>query len=256
MKFPQPTSHLAHDYRALVKRWKAFARGAGLKLRPFARSGDEELYVMVTSESVARTGVPYVYISAGVHGDEPAPPWGLLDWAETHAELLKRHPFILFPTLNPTGLILNTRADHRGQDLNRSFNLPDQPVVEAWRTVVGDRSMSLGLCLHEDYDGQGCYVYELNAGPKILGTSILQDTSRIIPSDGRRTIDGRRAKEGLIRRRIPPEMPGHPEAIVLHLLGAPIALTFESPSEFSIAERIAVQRAFIESSLKHALGIS
>lgn len=251
----QPTDHRCHDYRLLVKRWKAFCRSARLKLQPFATSAEEDIFYVASGERAAAAGEPWIYISAGVHGDEAAPPWGLLAWAEEHADLLRTHPFLIFPTLNPTGLILNTRADYTGTDLNRNFNHPSEPVVAAWRKVVEGRKLAIGLCLHEDYDGQGCYLYELNGGRHILGQRILADTSRIIPPDGRRRIDGRAAKAGLIRRRVPPEMAGQPEAIVLHLLGAPITLTFESPSEFSIAERIAVQKRFLESSLKHALGL-
>ncbi len=46
-----------------------------------------------------------------------------------------------------------------------------------------------------------------------------------------------------------------PEAIVLHQLGSPVTLTFESPSESSLLDRIAVQKQFIRSALKHELGI-
>lgn len=256
MAYPQPTSHRSHDYRQFVRQWKALCRAARFKLQPFAKSAEEDVFVLVTGADKAKEGQPWIYISAGVHGDEAAPPWGLLAWAEAHTDLLREHPFIIFPTLNPTGLILNTRADHRGVDLNRVFNFDTEPVVAAWRKTVGDRKLALGLCLHEDYDGQGCYVYELHHGGGSVGALALRDTSRIIPADGRKRIDGRAAKEGLIRRRIPPEMTGYPEALMLHFMGAPLTLTFESPSEFSISERIAVQKRFIESSLKHALGIS
>jgi protein MpaA len=251
----QPTDHRCHDYRLLVKRWRAFCKGAKLRLQPFACSAEEHIYFIETARELAVQGEPWIYISAGVHGDEAAPPWGLLEWAEAHVDLLRRRPFLIFPVLNPTGLILNTRVDYAGMDLNRNFNHPSEPVVAAWRKVMKGRKIALGLCLHEDYDGQGCYLYELNGGKHVLGQRILQDTSDLIPPDHRKRIDGRAAKAGLIRRKVIPEMAGQPEAIVLHLHGAPITLTFESPSEFSIAERIAVQKRFIESSLKHALSL-
>jgi hypothetical protein len=130
----------------------------------------------------------------------------------------------------------------------------NDPLIVAWREVVGDRRLALGLCLHEDYDGQGCYLYELTQRKGSIGAAILRDTARILPTDPRPRIDGRHAKDGLIIRRVMPNLPGHPEAIVLHYLGAPIALTFESPSEFCLLDRIAVQRRFIESALDHGCG--
>ena len=58
------------------------------------------------------------YISAGLHGDEAAPPWGLLEWAEHHAKQLREEPFIIFLAFNPIGLLLNTRMDQRGVEVN------------------------------------------------------------------------------------------------------------------------------------------
>jgi len=249
----QPTQHRSHEYRPLIQRWKELSKQAGLKMRIFARSAGLPIYV-ITSPSPRGDAREAVYISAGMHGDEPAPPWGLLAWAEAHIDRLRAHRFIIFPVFNPYGIMANTRLDKDGKDLNRIFHSEEDELITAWKRTVQGLPISIGLCLHEDYDGQGCYLYELNAG-KTYGAAILQDTSRIIPTDSRASIDGRRATHGLIVRRVPPKMAGLPEAIVLHYLGAPIVYTFESPSEFSLLERIAVQQAFIVSSLQHVLGI-
>lgn len=225
-------------------------------MKEFAKAGPWPVFYLETQAKSGPDDPPWHYISAGVHGDEAAPPWGLLEWAGKNVRLLQRHPFILFPVLNPVGLMLNTRADQRGVDLNRAFNSTEEPVVVAWRRVVGQRRLAISLCLHEDYDGQGCYIYELTRQKASIGPAILKDTSRIIATDERKRIDGRGAKQGLIIRRIPPDMPGQPEAIVLHHLGSPVTLTFESPSEFCLTDRTAVQRRFIESSLKHGAGLA
>lgn len=252
-----PLNHRCHDYKLLVKQWKALAKRTGLRMREFARAGEWPIFYVETpglrddNETLA-----WRYVSAGLHGDEPAPPWGLLEWAERNASQLTQQPFLIFPALNPIGLILNTRLNERGVDINRAFNHPDDPLIVAWRQVVGRRRLAIGLCLHEDYDGQGCYLYELTTLPGSVGHAILRDTLRILPTDPRRLIDGRIAKHGVITRRVPPDLPGHPEAIVLHYLGAPIALTFESPSEFCLTDRIAVQRRFIESALAHGCGVA
>jgi protein MpaA len=248
-----PLQHRCHDYKYLARRWKALAKRAGLRLQPFAKAGDWPVYYIETPLSKEADTTAWRYISAGVHGDEAAAPWGLLQWAEANVAQLREEPFLIFPALNPIGIMLNTRADDRGVDINRAFNHPDDPLISAWRKVVGNRPLALGLCLHEDYDGEGCYLYELTRRRGSIGTDILRDTSAIIPTDPRRNIDGRHARDGLIVRRVPPNLPGHPEAIVLHYLGAPLALTFESPSEFSLTDRIAVQHRFIESALEHGI---
>lgn len=245
-------THRAHDYRALIREWQALVKLAGLRMRVFAKVGELPVYY-VTSRDPARDPRPTIYLSAGIHGDEPGAPWGLLAWAKENVARLQRDRFLIFPVLNPHGLILNTRNDQDGADLNRSFNVPGHPLVAAWREVVDDRQLALALCLHEDYDGQGCYLYELNPRAKVVGHQILADCETVLPTDQRKRIDGRSAKNGLIVRRSLPEMPGHPEAIVLHLLGAPLTLTFESPSEFSLHDRIEVQKTFIRSALEHGL---
>lgn len=251
-----PLQHRCHDYKLLVQRWKALAKAAGLRMKEFAKAGELPVFVIETPMPKGVEELEWLYLSSGVHGDEAAAPWGLLEWAEQNLRLLQAHPFLIFPALNPNGLVLNTRADHRGVDINRAFNSASDPLIVAWRDVLGARRLSLSLCLHEDYDGQGCYVYELTHRRGSIGDLILKDTSRIIPTETRRKIDGRAAKDGLIIRRVPPDLPGYPEAIMLHYLGAPITLTFESPSEFCLTDRVAVQRCFIESALEHGCGVS
>ncbi len=254
----QAITHRAHDYEFLIKRWKALTKREGLTLRPFAQSGEHAVYFLDSRAGEPRTTnrERCLYISTGVHGDEAAPPWGLLEWAEENVRLLKAHRFLIFPCLNPNGLINNTRVDHRGVDINRTFHDLKEPVIAAWRAIVEPHRASLALCLHEDYDGQGIYVYELNQKPEIVGHRILEDCAKIIPLDLRTKIDTSTADRGLInRKRLPKDLPGLPEAIVLYQMGVPISLTFESPSEFSLLERIAVQKQFIVSSLHHALDL-
>lgn len=254
MMNPPLHQHRSHDYRYLIRCWQALVKEAGLKMSVLLRVADQPVYV-VTSPDRRNDDRPVIYISAGVHGDEAAAPWGLLEWARANVPLLKQQRVLLFPALNPHGLILNTRADYRGMDINRSFHLEDDPLISAWLATVKTRRFAICICLHEDYDGQGCYVYELSSKLPSMGAALLADCASIIPPDTRAKIEGRAARHGVIARRVPPELPGQPEAIVLHYLGAPISFTFESPSEYSLADRVAVQQRFVESAIHHVLGL-
>lgn len=104
-----------------------------------------------------------------MHGDEPAGPAALLAWAKRNVEQLRSHPFLLFPCLNPAGLVANMRNDARGCDLNRTFRLvrPPSPIRELKQLIRGQK-FALSLSLHEDYDGAGVYVYEAHAGARAL----------------------------------------------------------------------------------------
>ncbi len=248
------TSQRPHDYALLLRNWRKLAAKAGLKISRFAMADDLPVFY-VTTPSPRGDNRDTIYLSAGVHGDEPAPPWGLLEWAEENARLFSKHRFLIFPCFNPHGLINNTRMDGRGVDINRTFQDARKPLIAAWRRILKGRRISLSMCLHEDYDAQGCYIYEITDSREAVGARILRDCAGIIPTDQRRSIDGRRMKNGHFVRRVAPDMPGLPEAIALHHLGAPVSLTFESPSEFSLMDRVAVQKKFIQSALQHVLGI-
>ncbi|MBX7209926.1 MAG: M14 family metallocarboxypeptidase [Verrucomicrobiaceae bacterium] len=243
------TNHRCHDYAHLAERWLRVAKRAGIEAREFAKAASIPLLMLESRAAAA--GETLVYLSSGVHGDEAGSACGLLAWAEANVALLKKEAFLIFPCLNPQGLMLNTRADHRGLDLNRRFHLADDEVCGPWQRAVANRCMKLGLCLHEDYDAQGAYVYELGGQKTAMSPPLLKKVSRILPLDPRTDIDGRAAARGVIRpRRIPKTLPGMPEAIELHRRGCQVTLTFETPSEAALELRIAAHQAFITSAIE------
>lgn len=215
--------------------------------------GDQAVYQLVSR--AARGGESVVYLSAGVHGDEPGAVCGLLAWAMENTALLREGSFVILPCLNPHGLMLNTRVDHRGRDLNRRFHLKRDPLLGAWHRLLSAHRLVAGLCLHEDYDAEGMYLYELSRGRVSgVGQAILDRCEAgVIARDPRSMIEGMRAKRGVIRReKAPEEMPGLPEAIVLYQAGCPLSLTFETPSEFSLDDRVEAQSRFIQATMEVA----
>jgi hypothetical protein len=239
----------AHDYIHLVRRWRAVAKQAGLKLTPFAAAGDFDVFVLRTP----CTGRG-VYISAGIHGDEAGATEGLIAWAEKHIAELPRLSFTIFPCLNPWGLSLNLRTNEVGIDLNRCFSRDDVPVISALRQEIANERYTLSVNLHEDYDGQGIYLYEVQREEPGWGRPMLTAASRFISIDPRTRIDISIANNGLIRRRFDKlrhiKLGGLPEAVFLHREYAQRAITFETPSEFALEKRIAAHVALIEAGVK------
>ena len=225
------------------------ARAARLELHVLCQAGEHEVIWLETR--AAADGEEPVYLSAGVHGDEPGATSGLLAWAQANVERLRSESFLLFPCLNPVGLLLNTRVDGRGLDLNRRFHLTTDPVCGAWRRVMRGRAPRWGLCLHEDYDAQGCYVYELSHHPRGWSRPLLEQAANAaLPVDRRRSIDGRAAQGGVIQRKHPPQgLPGLPEAVALYELGCRVSLTFETPSEFALNDRVGAHHRFVDAVL-------
>ena len=248
----QETGQTVHDYGHLVARWRRIARGAGLRLQAFAQSGGFPVYCLRTRGSLEGG----FYVSAGIHGDEPAGPEALACWAEACLAGLVRAgrplPLFILPCLNPWGLVENRRSDERGRDLNRSFHRRVSPIRELKRLLGGER-FALGLALHEDYDGRGVYLYEINAARTGLGAALLRAcTSKAMPADPRRTIEEFPFKNGLLARRILPEdVTMHPEVLALYPRHTDGFLTFETPSEFSLAARVRAHVRLLEACVRH-----
>lgn len=245
--------HRAHDYAHLISRWRAVAKRAGLKLEPFAEAGKFEVFALRTA-----VDAPGLYISAGIHGDEPGSTEGLIAWAEKHTARLARLPFEIYPCLNPWGLVQNMRTNEQGIDLNRAFDRDDVPVTRALRERIAGLKFALALMLHEDFDGQGIYLYEGLHAESGWGEALLEAASAVIDIDPRTRIDISRPKRGVVRRRFDArhraQLGGIPEAIYLHREHAHRSITFETPSEFALDRRIAAQVAMIEACVARVRG--
>jgi hypothetical protein len=244
--------HRAHDFDALMSRWQAVAEAAGLEPEVLAQHGG---YSVVGYRSTCEwDNTSGLYICAGVHGDEPAGVWGLLEWAEENVRMLGSVPVLVLPCFNPWGLVENRRSDHRGRDLNRLFDRSSPPLFKAWRKFVGTRKFRLALNLHEDYDAQGIYIYELGRRGVDFGPAILEKCEKIIPVQHGSEIDGSPFENGVLVRKQDfgnivdrkLEGGGLPEAIYLRMNHAQFALTFETPSEYSLWKRVRAQKKFLE----------
>ncbi|EDY18142.1 hypothetical protein CfE428DRAFT_4278 [Chthoniobacter flavus Ellin428] len=239
-------SHRAHDYRYLIERWRAVARKTGIPLRSLGRTDGFEHFYLRTPALTASGGI---YFSAGIHGDEPASTEALITWAEQQGRKLRDLPLFLFPCLNAWGLVQNVRLTLQGADLNRSFHRTDIPVIEAVKKAVAGHQFDAAVMLHEDYDGQGVYLYEVQRLQPYWGEALLTAARVHLPTDPRPKIDGRMVANGIHRRRIDRRRfarIGYPEAVWLHLEHSARSFTVETPSEFALELRVAAHIAVIE----------
>lgn len=234
----------AHDYPLLLRRWARAAKPAGLAMREFAASGGYPVCCLASAHPPS--GSPSVYVSAGIHGDEAAATEALVSWAEKNPGVLREARALIFPCLNPWGLVNNCRLDAEGRDLNRCYNRPSVPQIRGQLKILGRSRYDLALQLHEDFDARGIYVYEVPSRRPYWAEELLDAGARHVPRDPRTSIEGRRARNGIVRRKITPGlMPDWPEAFLLHFSHAARTFTVETPSEFSIDDRVAAHEAVL-----------
>ena len=176
--------------------------------------------------------------------------------AEKNYKLLSKIPLIIYPCLNPWGLIENSRLNVKGKDLNRSWDKSGEVIIsEVIKRSEGAR-FRLAINLHEDYDANGIYLYEPPHGKKRddLADKILNSGRKYIPIDTRKKIEGRWARNGVIRpaaSSLPKE--GLPEAAFLQKFRSDRTFVFETPSEYDLRIRVQAQVAMLERAVSEIL---
>ena len=230
------------DVRAILRDFESAARQSGWSAETFHQDDDFK-WLALTSAAVscpAPLSALRVYISTGIHGDEPAGPLAVLRLLHENQWPANAEVY-LCPCLNPFGFALNKRENRQALDLNRDYL--DLQSAEARAHVAWlekQPRFDLCLCLHEDWEAQGFYVYELNPDHEpSLAEAIVASVERICPLDLSGVIEGREAQGGIIRPNLDPlSRPQWPEAFWLLTHKTRLSYTLEAPSDFALTVRV------------------
>jgi predicted deacylase len=188
---------------------------------------------------------PRIYVSSGIHGDEPAGPLAIqrlfqMDAFPPHAW------FWCCPCLNPTGFVRGTREAASGHDLNRDYRHRETPEVRAHVAWLQRQPMfDAAFCLHEDWEADGFYVYELNPTDQPSLAKVIVDAVReVCPIDLSTRIDGREAHGAVIRPCLDPvTRPEWPEAFYLIQNKTRLSYTLEAASDYALHVRVCALEA-------------
>lgn len=192
-----------------------------------------------------------IYISTGIHGDEPAGPLAVLQMLQENLWPAEADIW-LCPCLNPTGFPANSRENAGGIDLNRQYLNPEAEETKAHIAWLEKQpSFDLCLCLHEDWESNGFYVYELNPDNQpSFAPVIVREVSQVCPIDMSPEIEGRAAEGGIIRPATDPRSRPHwPEAFYLFTNKTRLSYTTEAPSDFILSTRVAAHVAGVRAVL-------
>ena len=192
-----------------------------------------------------------VYVSAGIHGDEPGGPLAALQLLEDDCWPVDAALWMC-PCLNPTGFPLNRRENAQGIDLNRDYRHLQSAEVRAhidW--LQRQPPFDLALCLHEDWESNGFYVYEVNpASRPSLAEKIIEAVAKVCPIDPSPEIETWSANAGVIRPSLnPADRPKWPEALYLITHKTSLSYTLEAPSDFPLPTRVAALTTAVKTAI-------
>jgi protein MpaA len=236
------------DIKRVVAELETAADGHGWKSEAFLETDSHKLLGLTRK---AANSTRRVYISTGIHGDEPAGPLAVLQLLQENRWPARTEVW-LCPCLNPTGFLLNTRENSQGVDLNREYHQPKAEEVRAHIAWLEKQPrFDVSLCLHEDWEAHGFYVYELNPdGQRSFATDIVKRVAEVCPIDMSLLIEGREAASGIIRPSAEPlSRPEWPEAFYLLTKKSRLSYTMEAPSDFQLVTRVAALVAAVRAVL-------
>ena len=238
------------DIRAVLRDVETAAQQHGWTSETFGKQNEFNLPALhrpstlnsLARRSGAETAQPStkVYLSTGIHGDEPAGPLAALrllqenQWP-ANAELW------FCPCLNPMGFVLNSRENDQDVDLNRQYRHLEAAETRAhiaW--LERQPQFDLCLCLHEDWESHGFYIYELNPEKRpSLAENMVARIAEVCPIDPSEIIEDRPARNGIIRPNLnPATRPQWAEAFYLIVNKTRLSYTLEAPSDFPLTTRV------------------
>jgi murein peptide amidase A len=172
-----------------------------------------------------------VGLFAGIHGDELEGVHALIQFLsllERKPELAAGYCLFVYPVCNPTGFEDGTRHARCGKDLNREFwNGAEEPEVKLLQSELLAHSFHGVISLHTDDSSHGFYGFAHGSTlTKNLIEPALQAAEVFLPRNENVTIDGFRARNGIIRDSYPGVLSAPPK-----VRPRPFEIILETPQE-------------------------
>lgn len=163
---------------AFLKKVKHVASTKGFRVKHLGVGDGVSLVALVPKK---QNPGPHLLVVAGIHGDENAPPFGVLHYLR-HVEghTLQKANVSIIPVANPTGFRKYLRENMWGEKTNRNY-FDDDKISREGKILKSKTKLlkRLGrdgvMTLHEDLDESTCYVYTTKDNDaKKLASSLLR----------------------------------------------------------------------------------
>jgi Succinylglutamate desuccinylase / Aspartoacylase family len=256
--------------KEVVSRIKSLKPWFDVKEEGFVKYGSLERSIYSILVRSRNSPSKNVFLSAGIHGDEPAGIYALLSFLDDHSEKYEdRMSFFAIPCLNPFGFENDTRENPNSMDLNRNFGSRTQEQeTRIVKRVLEDhaRTYIFSLDLHEDPVDKPApgfelkdsvrkfYMYEISPskecciGHKVIGRLEQQG----IPIAKQEKIYHDFNNNGLVWRQSPEnKWNDKPSELFAYLQRyTDYSFTIETPTCWTLEKRIDVQIRALEIILK------
>lgn len=244
-----PDGNASNDWGHYRRRLESLAARRDWELVVLGTAGDEPLLLLRTGAGAA--DAPRLLLASGFHGEEPAGPWGVLEFLEAaDQDLLSSVRLTVLPLINVTGFRAGTRFNTHGENPNRGYlGLPGESLSQEGRLLLAHRELLAEaardglLTCHEDVLLSHGYLYscERAEAPGAFSQSLLAANAAYFPLHPDGTVDGCTVAGGIVFNHYD----GSFESWLMDL-GVARAACVETPGQHPIERRIAAQRAMIE----------
>ena len=212
--------------------------------------------------SPVRGGAPRLLIASGFHGEEPAGPWGVIEFMRTLPDgLAAQVDLSLLPLVNATGFAAGTRFNAQGENPNRGYGMHangDLPSIEGSRLIAEvERLLPLAadglLTCHEDVGLSHAYAYTYERGPdpgpfsRMLVATAAEHFE--LHPDG--VVDECPVSDGLVYNRYD----GSFECWFSEQ-GVPRAACVETPGQHDFTRRVRAQAALMRAFVEHVVDLA
>ncbi len=247
--------HASNDWKRYRERLEAVVARRRFSIQALGSAGDEP--VLMLRCGVADDAGPSLLVASGFHGEEPAGPWGVLEFLESApSELLSAVRLTVLPLINVTGFSMGTRFNAWGENPNRGYRgLPGESPSHEGRILLDHQSLLVPaaqeglLTCHEDLLLSHAYLYsqERAATPGERTRALLAANAAHFPLHPDGLVDGCAIRGGIVFNHYD----GSFESWLMSH-GIAYAACVETPGQQPFERRIAAQRAMIETFVRRS----